>query len=85
MNTSIGFAAPSGSDGRSGATNAQCSPHFAPSAIQRASVSFCASVKVRFAFGGGMTSSGSSLRIRRISSLWSGSPGLTTVTPSISR
>ena len=50
-------------------SNAQCRPHVAPSSIQRFSSSTWRGLSGRFAFGGGMTSAGSSLVIRATSSL----------------
>ena len=65
-----------GSGGRTGGRNDQCFCHFAPSAIQRRSVSICAAVSVRPDFGGGIRSPSSCAVMRRNSSLFAGSPGV---------
>src|SRR5262249_30817856 len=63
--------------------NAQCSANGAPSATQRRSSSFCSAESLIFESGGGIRSSSLSLKIRLISSLFSGLPATTTfvVTP----
>ena len=64
-----------GTAGRCGGTNAQCSAYSAPSSIQRANSVFCSAESMSPVCGGGITSSGSSDRIRRIISLSSAAAG----------
>ena len=79
-NRSIGFRThvsflTAGGSGRWGGMNDQCGSYSAPSAIQRLSSSFCSLVSTFFRLGGGITSSGSSEKMRSSMTLESGSPG----------
>ena len=67
----------SGTPGRVGASHAQCSSQFAPSATHCFSNSRCASVSVLPESAGGICSSASALKMRRTSSLFSGALGTT--------
>ncbi len=58
-----------GNSGRTGSSKAQCLPQPAPWSIHRLIVSFCEPVSLRPDFGGGISSSASSVSSRRISSL----------------
>ena len=64
-----------GGVGRVGGMNDQCGWYSAPSAIQRLSSSFCSGRSTFLSAGGGMTSSGSSEKMRSSMTLESGSPG----------
>ena len=67
-----------GKAGWRGGSYAQCLPHFAPASTQAFSVAFCAAVSLSFESGGGICSSGSSEKIRAMSSLTSLLPGTIT-------
>ena len=80
MKRSIGFRTQAsfftaGGSGRVGGMNDQCGSYSAPSAIHRFSSSFCSGESVFFRLGGGITSSGSSEKIRSSMTLESASPG----------
>ena len=57
--------------------NAQCFSYFAPPLIQRSRIPISSGVIFKWDFGGGITTSGSPLRIRWIIREDSGSPGTT--------